>query len=228
MKVADVMTRRVVSVAPDASIRDALVTMLKNKFSGLPVIDTGGDLVGIVTEGDFLRRGETGTEKTRSPWYDAFFGAGEAASAYIRAHGMKVHDVMTRELVTVVEDTPLREAVDLMEQRGIKRLPVLRGAKVVGIVSRANLLRALASLLRTAPRQSKSDDAIRAGILSKLQKQTWSAGVVVEVLVRKGVVDVWGTVDEGRQRDAIKILVESMPGVKRLEDHMSWSAVAPL
>ena len=228
MKVADVMTRRVVSVAPDANIREALVMMLKNKFSGLPVIDTGGNLVGIVTEGDFLRRAETGTEKSSSPWYDAFFGAGEAANAYIRAHGMKVHDVMTPQPVTVAEDTPLREAVDLMERRGIKRLPVLRGAKIVGIVSRANLLRALASLLHIAPLQSKNDDAIRTRILSELQKQTWSAGIVVEVLVRKGVVDVWGTVDEGRQRDAIKILVESMPGVKRLEDHMSWSAVPPL
>ena len=228
MKVVDVMTRRVVSVAPDAGIRDALVLMLKNKFSGLPVIDTGGNLVGIVTEGDFLRRGETGTDKTSSPWYDAFFGAGEAASAYIRAHGLKVRDVMTREPITVTEHTPLREAVDLMERRGIKRLPVLRGTKVIGIVSRANLLRALASLLRAAPRQSKNDDAIRARILSELEKQTWSAGVVVDVLVRKGVVDVWGTVDEGPQRDAIKVLVESMPGVKRLEDHMSWSAVTPL
>ena len=192
------------------------------------LIDSSGNLVGFVTEGDFLRRGEIGTEKTNSPWYDAFFGAGESASAYIRAHGLKVHDVMTREPITVTEDTLLREAVDLMERRGIKRLPVLRGAKVIGIVSRANLLRALATLLRTAPRQSKNDDAIRARILSDLQKQTWSAGVVVEVLVRKGVVDVWGTVDEGPQRDAIKVLVEAMPGVKRLEDHLSRGSVAPL
>ena len=228
MKVADVMTRRVAFVAPDTSIRDALMLMLKNKFSGLPVIETGGRLVGIVTEGDFLRRGETGTEKTSSPWYDAFFGTNESAGAYIRAHGLKVRDVMTREPVTVTEDTPLREAVDLMERRRIKRLPVLRGAKVVGIVSRADLLRALANLLRTAPRQSKSDEAIRTRILTELEKQTWSAGTVVEVLVRKGIVDVWGTVDEARQRDAIKVLVESTPGVRRVEDHMSWSAVAPL
>ena len=150
MKVADVMTRRVVSVVPDASIRVALVLMLKNKFSGLPVINASGDLVGIVTEGDFLRRGETGTEKTRSPWYDAFIGTGEAASAYIRAHGLKVRDVMTQEPITVTEHTPLREAVDLMERRGIKRLPVLRDAKVVGIVSRANLLRAGESVARCA------------------------------------------------------------------------------
>ena len=228
MKVADVMTRSVVSVASDASIRDALVLMLKNKFSGLPVVDAGGHLVGIVTEGDFLRRSETGTEKTRSPWYDAFFGADEAASAYVRAHGLKVHDVMTHEPVTVTEDTPLREAVDLMERRHIKRLPVLRGAKVTGIVSRANLLRALVSLLRAAPRPAKSDNAIRARILSELKKRTWSAGVVVDVVVRKGVVDVWGMFDEGPQRDAIKVLVESTPGVKRLEDHLLWRRVTPL
>jgi len=228
MRIADVMTRRVASVAPDAGIRDALMLMLKNKFSGLPVIEAGGKLVGVVTEGDFLRRGETGTEKTSSPWYDAFFGTNESAGAYVRAHGLKVRDVMTREPVTVTEDTPLREAVDLMERRRIKRLPVLRGPKVVGIVSRADLLRALANLLRSAPRESKSDDAIRARILAELEKQTWSAGMVVEVLVRKGIVDVWGTVDEARQRDAIKVLAETIPGVKRVEDHMSWSAVAPL
>ncbi len=227
MKISDVMTRRVISIAPEAGIRNAMELMLKNRISGLPVIDASGTLVGILSETDFLRRAETGTERKSSPWYDAFFGSGESARAYIRAHGVKVEDVMSRKPITVPEHTPLGDAVDLMERHGIKRLPVVHGGKVVGIVTRANLLRALVSIHRSAHEALKDDDAIRDRITSAMSKESWTAGMLVEILVHDGVVDLWGRVEDASHRDALKVLVESTPGVRRVEDHLSWTPLTP-
>ncbi len=227
MKISDVMTRRVISVAPEVGIRDAMELMLKNRISGLPVIDGGGKLVGVLSETDFLRRTETGTERRPSPWYDAFFGSAESARAYIRAHGLKVEDVMSRKPITVAENTPLEKAVDLMEQYRIKRLPVVHGGKVVGIVTRANLLRALVSIHRAAREPLKQDDAIRDRIADAMNKETWTSGMLVEVLVHDGVVDLWGRVEDVSHRDALKVLVEATPGVKRVEDHLSWAPLTP-
>ena len=227
MKVSDVMTHRVISVAPDADIREAVELMLKNRISGLPVIDDEGKLVGIVSEADFLRRVETGTERKLSPWYDAVFGPGESATGFVRAHGQKVREVMTREPITVTENAPLHEAVDLMERHRIKRLPVLRHGKIVGILARANLMRALASIHRSVPEPPRGDADIRKQILTAMAKQTWSAGAMVEVIVYDGVVDLWGTVSDVAQRDAFKVLAAQTPGVKRVEDHLAWSGSLP-
>ena len=152
MRVSEVTTRRVISVSPETSIRQALELMLKARISGLPVIDDRGKLVGVISEGDFLHRAEIGTKRMYSTWYDAFFGAGETASAYTRAHGLRVTEVMTHKVITTTGNSPLHKAVELMEHHHIKRLPVMRGHKVVGIITRANLTRALASLHRETPR----------------------------------------------------------------------------
>ena len=172
MKVSDVMTRRVVSVTPEATIRHAIRLMLDNHISGLPVIDDKAKLVGIVSEGDFLRRSEIGTERKRSRWLGALLGPGEPANDYVHSHGLKVKEVMTRKPITVQEDAPLDQVVHLMESRSVKRLPVVRGEKVVGVVSRANLMRALASMYRAAPKSSKNDAAIRGQIRPILPNKT--------------------------------------------------------
>ena len=146
MKVRDIMSTRVVSIAPDANVLEAVRLMLQNHISGLPVIDRSGALVGVVTEGDFLRRSETGTERKRPRWLEFLMGPRRLADEYVHTHARKVEDVMTREPITITEDAALDEVVRIMERRRIKRLPVVRGAQVIGIVSRANLLHALASL----------------------------------------------------------------------------------
>src|SRR5215475_1877029 len=148
MKAADFMSARVISVTPDASILECVRLMLQHRISGLPVIDAAGSLVGVVTEGDFLRRVEAGTERKRPRWLEFFAGPSRLADEYVQSHGRKVSDVMTPEPITVHEDTPVEEVVRLMESRRIKRLPVMRQDKVVGIVSRANLLHALATVGR--------------------------------------------------------------------------------
>jgi CBS domain-containing protein len=216
------MTRRVISILPEASISEAVKLMLKNHISGLPVIEEEGKLAGIL-EGDFLRRPEIGTERRRSRWLDALFGPGEAADAYVHSHSRKVKDVMTRDPVTVKESTPLHEVVHLMERRNIKRLPVIRSGKVVGIISRANLIRALAGLHRQGRASEKTDYAIRNRILAEIGKQDWAYSAFIDVTVRKGVVDLWGTITDLEQRKALKVLAENTAGVKKIEDHLRWS-----
>jgi CBS domain-containing protein len=222
MRVSDVMTRRVILVTPKTTIVDAIRLMLKNHISGLPVIDHKSKLVGMVTEGDFLRRAEIGTERKRSAWFDALFGPAESATRYVHSHGLKVKDVMTSNPATAGEDMSLDEVVHLMETRGVKRLPVVRRGKVVGIVSRANLMRALASIHRAPPKASKRDATIRNRILSSIAKQSWSTGAVFDVIVRNGIADMWGTIADVKQREALRVLIENMPGVKRVEDHLTW------
>jgi len=222
MNVSEIMTRRVISLAPEATVRDAVSLMLARRISGLPVIDAQGVLAGIVSEGDFLRRPETGTERRRSRWLDALFGPADGARRYVHAHGTRVGDVMTRKVVTVGEHDSLDEVVHLMEVHRIKRLPVLRDGKVVGIVSRANLMRALASVHRAAGHGSADEAAVRDRILAEIEQQGWAAGADVDVVVRAGVADLWGTIVDPEQRAALKVLVANVPGVKTVVDHLRW------
>ena len=222
MNAADIMTPRVVSVVPDASILEAMQLMLANRISGLPVITENGKLVGIVTEGDFLRRAETGTQHRRSRWLELFMGAGKLAQEYVQTHGRKVSDVMTPDPVTASEDTPLDVVVRLLEERRIKRLPVVRSGVVVGIVSRANLLHALASLARERPNEDQSDAAIRAQIYAELNRQRWIPKDFINVVVRNGAVEVWGAILDERERQAVRVAIENVPGVKHISDHLVW------
>ncbi len=222
MKVCDIMSTRVISIAPDASIMAAIRLMLQNHISGLPVVDPSGALVGIVTEGDFLRRGETGTERKRPRWLEFLLGPGRLADEYVHTHARRVSDVMTSEPVTIAEDAGLDEAVEIMERRRIKRLPVIRRGQVVGIVSRANLLHALVGLAIASPRTATTDAAIREALLAQFEKLTWAPAALVDPVVRDGVVELWGTITEEAQREALKVCAENIPGVKSVVTHLTW------
>jgi len=221
MKARDIMSREVVSVSPGETILHAARIMLQRKFSGLPVVDDAGTLVGIVTEGDFLRRAETGTLRRRPRWSEFLLGPGRLAGEYTRAAGQVVQDVMTRDVCTVTEDAELADVVDLMERNHVKRLPVLRGGKVVGIVTRRNLLRALAGLATAKPAVAGDDDAIRARVIAELGKQPW-APMLPNVIVTNGNVKLVGTVFDDRQRDALRVLAGNVPGVKSVQDELVW------
>jgi CBS domain-containing protein len=222
MKASDVMTRRVISVSPESTILQAIRLMLQNHISGLPVIDGSGNLVGVVTEGDFLRRAETGTQRKRPRWLELLTGPGKLAGEYVQSHGRRIEEVMTPDPITISEDTALDEIVRIMERRQIKRLPVMRGKTVVGIVSRANLMHALASLGRAAPDAAKSDTAIRDQILAELDKQAWAPVALIDVVVNDGVVELWGTITEEKQGTALKVCAENIPGVKKVLNHLTW------
>lgn len=222
MKAADVMTGHVISVAPEDSILKCVRLMLEYRISGLPVVDAKGSLVGVVTEGDFLRRAEAGTERKRPRWLEFITGPGRLADEYVHSHGRKVAEVMTANPIAVAEDTPVEEIVRLMEGRRIKRLPVLRDGKVVGIVSRANLLHALATVGREAAPGAKGDLEIRTRILADLAKQPWVPRELIDVTVHDGVAELWGVVTADHQREAAAVVAENAPGVKEVKNHIAW------
>jgi CBS domain-containing protein len=222
MKVRDIMSPRVISIAPDAGVLEAIRLMLQNRISGLPVIDSTGALVGVVTEGDFLRRSETGTERRRPRWLEFLVGPGRLADEYVHTHSRNIKDVMTAEPITITEDAGLDEAVELMESRRIKRLPVVRAGRVVGIVSRANLLHALVSLAIAAPPPALTDVAIRDALLAQFEKLTWAPAALVDPVVKDGVVELWGTITEEAQREALKVCAQNIPGVKSVVSRLTW------
>ncbi len=223
MQAKDVMTSPVVSVVPDATILQAIRIMLQRRISGLPVIDKHGHLVGMVTEGDFLRRVETGTQRRRPRWLEFLIGPGRLADEYTRSHGRRVDDVMTPDPITVSEDAPLDEIVKLMENRQIKRIPVVRAEQVVGIVTRANLVQAIASAIPEPRTGVAADDAaIRARLMAELEKQAWAPAAFINPIVKNGVVELWGTITDDRERQAMKVAAENIPGVKAVHDRLVW------
>lgn len=219
MKAADIMTEPVITVAPDAAVLDAAKLMLEKQIGGLPVIDRPGHVVGMLTEGDLLRRVEIGTIRHRPRWLEFFVGSGRLANEYVHSHGRKVAELMSRDPYVVEADASLESVVHLMEDADIKRVPVLRQGELVGIITRRNLVRALAHLMRKAPRGTHDDDEIRERILAELAKQRW-APVNLSVAVSGGVADLHGIVTDERQRQAVKVAVENIAGVKAVHDHL--------
>jgi len=220
MQVKDIMTINVISIGTDEPIVKAASLMLQNRISGLPVVDKEGELVGIVTEADFLRRGELGTQRRRPKWLEFIVGPGKLAEEYVRTSGRKVEDVMTPDPRTVRDDDSLERVVEIMERYNIKRLPVTRGGRVVGIVSRANLLHALASFAHELPAPTSRDSAIRANILAAFAKQGWAPRV--SVLVKDGVAELHGVITDDRERRGLVVAAENVAGVKKVHDHLVW------
>jgi CBS domain-containing protein len=222
MKASDVMTRDVVSIGRDASVLEAVRLMLQHRISGLPVVDAAGNLQGIVTEGDFLRRVETGTERKRSRFVEFLLGPGRLATDYAHASGRKVDEVMSLDVRTATEDASLEQIVHVMERYRVKRVPVVQGRKVVGIVTRANLMRALASLALAEHPVAAGDAEIRERLLAELKKQRWAPVGLIDVVVKDGVVKLSGALTDERERQAIRIAAENIPGVTKVEDHLIW------
>ena len=224
MKARDIMSTKVVTVSPETSVRDIAALMVEKHVSGLPVLNDNGTLVGMISEGDLLRRPELGTEKHRRRWASFFSGADEQAREFTKSHGLRAGDVMTAQVLHVSEDTSLGDVVNLMEKHRIKRLPVLRDGKLVGIVSRVDLLRALAvQQAVTLPPPAEGDAAIRAAMNDVLANQEWAMSAMVNVVVSEGVVHLWGVIDSKDQRQALRVAAENIPGVSAVEEHLTFS-----
>jgi len=222
MQAAHIMTRNVVSVRPETTILEAVRLMLQHSISGLPVVDSHGHIVGIVTEGDFLRRVEMDTQRERTRWVQFLLGPGRLAEEYVRSAGRTVEDVMTQSVHTIDERTSLSDAVELMERHRIKRLPVLRDRKLVGIVTRANLLHALASLAGEIKATPATDEEIRERLLARLNQENWAPLGLIDIIVRNGIVEIWGTLLDERKRRALTLAAENVPGVKGVRDHLIY------
>ena len=219
MRAHQIMTRDVITVTPQTTIAEAANIMLGTHISGLPVTDAYGKLVGIVSERDLLRPSETGTGRKRPAWLQFFLGPGVVAADFVRERGRKIENVMTQDLVTATEETPLEDLVRLMEKKSVKRLPVMRGDKLAGIVTRSNLLQAVACMAHEIPDPTADDDHIRERITRAVASTDWRP-IGFEVTVRNGVVHLHGLITSDKARQAPIIAAENTPGVKEVHDHL--------
>jgi CBS domain-containing protein len=220
MKAADVMVTNVITVGPNACVQDVADILLKNHISAVPVVDAEGKMVGIVSEGDLMRRAETGTLRRRPWWLAVLTGREGLAAAYIKEHSRRVADVMTRSVVTVQPDTPLAEVATILEKNRIKRVPVVKDGKIVGIVSRANLLQALASMRKQIEGITPSDAVIRERVIERLKAEPWARPSLINVIVQNGTVDLWGVVDSQTEKQAVRVAAEVTPGVTAVNDNL--------
>jgi CBS domain-containing protein len=237
MRAMDVMTTNVVTVGPDTSVQEVATILSERGISGVPVVDAGNRVVGIVSEGDLLHRIETGTERRperfagrrRSWWLDTISRDEELARDYVKSHGRSAGDVMTRDVVSVSDTTELADVAALLETKRIKRVPVLRDGKLVGIVSRANLVRALAAAGPRLTADTAADDrTIRQQLLAELKGQEWVHAWAADIIVREGVVHIWVTDDRPEEeRQALRIAAENIPGVRGVEEHIVPAPIIP-
>ena len=221
MKAADVMVSNVVTIGPEASIQDVAAILLKNRISAVPVVTRDGKLIGIISEGDLIRRAEADTEHHRSWWMQLLMGRSPLAVEYVKAHSRKVGDVMTRNVITARLATPLRDIAALLEKHSIKRVPILHSGKLVGMVSRANLVQALATQSRAVEASGRVDDlTVREEVMARLDGNLWTSFAPINVIVEVGVVHLWGTVDSETVKRAVCLTVEETTGVNAIHDHL--------
>jgi CBS domain-containing protein len=218
MKARDIMGSCVISVFPDLPVQAVANTLVKNGISAVPVIDHAGQLLGIISEGDLMRRAEIETERRHSWWLDMFGSSRSRAADFVKAHGRKARDVMTTSVVTASPETPLQQIADLLEKRGIKRVPIVVDGQVVGIVSRANLVQALASG-KASSDVASSDERLRDAIVARLQAQPWG-NATLNVIVQGGVAELWGVVDNDEEKHAVRIAAGEIPGVVAVKDNV--------
>ena len=220
MNATDVMTRNVVTIGPEATVAEAAELMAQYDVSALPVIDAHEQLVGIISEADLMRRDEIGTQADYRWWTEAMIPAATRAAEFTRSHGKYVNEVMSRKVITATEDTPLSAIAGILERYRIKRVPILDDNKLVGIVSRANLIQALASVTLTSAAAPDSDRKIRLELLSRLEEQSWTGFDSRNVIVSGGKIHLWGLVGSPAERQALIALAEDVPDVTGVVDEM--------
>ena len=220
MKARDVMVSPVITVSENSTVRDVAKILIAQRISAVPVLDHAGKLIGIVSEADLMHRKEAGTERPASWWLSLISGDRTLAEEYVQSHATKVKDVMTKDVHTAHPDTPLYELADLLEEKHVKRVPIVSdGGDLVGIVSRANIIQAVASV-RPKLEISVPDAMIRDRLLAELKKQPWSHVHKLNTTVANGVVDLWGQAQSDKERQAIRVAAESIPGVTAVNDHL--------
>jgi CBS domain-containing protein len=220
MKGQDVMVRDVVTVGPDTKVAEAVALLIKHDISAVPVVDSNGNLVGILSEADLLEREELGAEHYHPWWMESVMPASKLAEEFAKAHGKKVSEVMSANVISASEVTPVSEIAALLERHRIKRVPIVRGSKVIGIVSQSNLIQALASSKPAEPK-SETDHSIRLELLDQLgRQQKWTDFGSRNIIVQDGVVHLWGLISSEAERKALTALAEGVPGVVSVSDEM--------
>lgn len=220
MKASEIMTTDVVTVGPETPVKDIAVLMTKHRISGVPVVDADGNLVGILSESDLLHRTETGTERQRKWWLGMFQDSNTLAREFTKSHGLKAADIMTKSVTTIEGSAELGQVAELLEKKKLKRVPVVSGGKLAGIVTRGDLVRAFAQAADAPKPAMESDAEISKVIGEKIRDMPWLRESYVSVLVNNGIAEVNGMVPTEEQRQALKVLVEEVPGVKGVAEHI--------
>jgi CBS domain-containing protein len=221
MKAHEVMTRDVVTVDPETTVGEIAAILVRDRISAVPVVSRDGQLLGIVSQTDLAHRSETGTEKRRKWWLEVFADPDAKAREYIKSHGLRAQDVMTRHIVSVSEGATLAEMADVLDAHRIRQVPVLSDGRLAGMISRADLVRKLAEVKVAAPATRPDNGALQKAIWHEIRSQPWLKTAFVNLAVKDGVVELWAAVDSEEQRRALKILVEGVDGVQKVEDHVS-------
>ena len=227
MDASAIMTRGVVTVAPDTAISDVAKIMIDKQISGVPVLDRGS-LVGLISEGDLVRRAEIGSEHRRSRWMELAFSNPKLAADYAKEYGRKAADVMTRDVITVAPSTPVGEIANILATRHIKRVPVVAKGELVGIVSRANLIQALATNRPSSAAGTARDHDIQEAIFQEMRNRRWTLSPTeANVIVHNNEVHLWGYIGSEEARRATIVIAENIPGVRRVHDHMEYPLIFP-
>ena len=220
MNAADVMVRQVITTGPNSTVRDVATILSTNHISAVPVVGEDGELLGIISEGDLLRRSETHTERQRSWWLEWLRTNETLAIEFVKSHSRRVSDLMSRNVITAGPDTPLREIATLLEHNRIKRVPIMQNGKLVGLVSRANLVQALASQREESAATTPDDTALREAMMANLEKEPWARSALINVTAHSGTIDLWGLVSSDAEKEAIRVIVEITPGVGPVNDNL--------
>jgi CBS domain-containing protein len=222
MKARDIMVTNVIAVGPEASVQQAAEILFKNRISALPVVDEDGELIGMISEGDLARRAELETDDRRSWWLEIFARKSKERLAieYVKSHARRVKDLMTRTVITARPGTSVRDIAALLEKNRIKRVPIVAKGRVVGIVSRANLVQALAGLREDSQPSAASDAAIRKRVMARLKSERWSRHALLNATVQDGTVTLWGIVDSRAEKEAARVAAEQVAGVRAVENNV--------
>ncbi|MFZ1103628.1 MAG: CBS domain-containing protein [Hyphomicrobiaceae bacterium] len=221
MQARDVMTKDLVTVGPDTTVGDIAALLVSHRIGAVPVVSGDRKLIGIVSQTDLVHRSETGTEKRRKWWLEAFADPDVKAREYVKSHGHKAQEVMTRVIVSVSEGASLAEVADVLDTHRIRQVPVVSDGRLAGMISRADLVRALAEVSITAPAARSDSGALQKAIWDQIKAQSWLKTAFVNLSVKDGVVDLWGAVDSDDQRRALAVLVKGVPGVVKVEDNVT-------
>lgn len=220
MHAADIMTRNVITVPLSATLQEIAQTLIDHQISAVPVVDAGGHIVGMISEGDLVHRHETATERRRSWWLQLFVDNDTMARDYVKSHSLKAEDIMARRVVSVRESTPLSTVADLLDSENVKRVPVVQDGKPVGIVSRADLVRALLKATRQEHAPARSDAEIQAELNKRLEQEPWADSIGLAITVHAGVVELFGFVRTEAQLKGLTVLAETVPGVSRVDNRL--------
>ena len=226
MKAADVLGVNVVTAKTGWSVQQVAMVMLEKGISGLPVLDKDERVVGMVSESDLMRRADCGTGHRHSWWLRMFMGRDGLAQEYVKEHGRKVEDVMTSTVMTASPSTSLAEIAELLERNNIKRVPIVANGKLVGIVSRANVVQAVASCLRNDNSTNQPDAGLREAILARFKNEPWAQTCLINVTVNQGTADLWGVAESEAQKKAFRVAAEATPGICAVNDNLLVRQIA--